>query len=107
MFSEQSKEVFGLKLNNLFGVFARVWTIKEKGFWEKILIELLHLDFYNFPRIFFEFLISIPLVFSTLELHLLSYSIGSLCGKRDCLWLLDHQVVNPIFAWLCAFPSLC
>ena len=45
MFSQQSKEVFELKLNNLFGVFARVWKIKEKGFWEKILIELLHLDF--------------------------------------------------------------
>jgi len=35
VFSQQSKEVFGLKLNNLFGVFARVWNIKEKGFWEK------------------------------------------------------------------------
>ena len=45
MFSQLSKEVLGFKLNNLFGVFARVWTIKEKGFWEKILIELLHLDF--------------------------------------------------------------
>ena len=74
-------------MNNLFGVFARVWKIKEKGFWEKSLFELHHLDFYNFPRIFFELLISIPLVFSTLELNLLSYSIGSLCGKRDCLWL--------------------
>ena len=31
VFSQQSKEVFGFKLNNLFGVFARVWKIK-KGF---------------------------------------------------------------------------
>ena len=95
-------------MNNLFGVFARVWKIKEKGFWEKFLIELLHLDFYNFPRIFFEFLISILLVFSTLELHLLSHSIGSLCEKEIvCGCWLDHQVENPTFAWLCAFPSLC
>ena len=53
MFSQQSKEVFfGFKLNNLFGVFARVWKMKEKGFWEKCLIELLHLGFKFFPRIF-------------------------------------------------------
>ena len=45
VFSQQSKEVLGFKLNNLFGVFARVWKIKEKGFWEKCLIELLHLGF--------------------------------------------------------------
>ena len=68
-------------MNNLFGVFARVWKIK-KEFLGKFLIELLHLDFYYFPRIFFEILISIPLVFSTLELHLLSHSIGSLCGRK-------------------------
>ena len=30
VFSQQSKEVFGLKLNNLFGVFARVWKIKKE-----------------------------------------------------------------------------
>ena len=87
VFSQQSKEVFGLELNNLFGVFTRVWKIKEVGFWEKLLIELHHLVFYYFPRIFFVILISIPLVFSTLEQHLLSHSIGYLCGRRDCLWL--------------------
>jgi len=52
VFLLQSKEVFGLELNNPFGVFARVWKIKEEGFWEKLLIELHHLDFYYFPRIF-------------------------------------------------------
>jgi len=84
VFLQQSKEVFGFILNNLFGVFTRVWKIKEKGFWESSLFELHYLDFYIFPRIFFELLISIPLVFSTLVLNLLSYSIRSLCGRRDC-----------------------
>ena len=37
---------------NLFGVFARVWKIKEKGFWKKCLIELLHLGLKVFPKDF-------------------------------------------------------
>ena len=82
VFSQQSKEVFGLKLNNLFSVFARVWNIKEKGFWEKDFDSTCISWFQFFPRIFFVILIFIPLVFSTLELHLLSYSIGSLCGRK-------------------------
>ena len=32
VFSQQTKEVFGLYLNNLFGVFARVWKIKKRFF---------------------------------------------------------------------------
>ena len=69
-------------MNNLFGVFARVWKIKEKGFWEKSFDSSSISWFQFFPRVFFVILISIPLVFSTLELHLLSYSIGSLCGRK-------------------------
>ena len=51
-------------------------------------------------------LISIPLVFSTLELKSTISSIGSLCGRKIvCGCLLNHQVVNPLFTLLCAFPS--
>jgi len=82
VFLLQSKEVFGFKLNNLFGVFVRVWKIKEKGFWEKLLFELHYLDFYYFPKIFFELLVSNPLVFSTLELKSTIFSIGFLWEKE-------------------------
>ena len=51
VFSQQSKEVFELELNNLFGVFARVEN-QRKDFWEKILIELLYLCF-SFSQGFF------------------------------------------------------
>ena len=81
-FHSNQKKFLDLKLNNLFGVFARVWNIKEKGFWEKEFDSTSISWFQFFPRIFFVILISIPLVFSTLELHLLSYSIGFLCGRK-------------------------
>ena len=32
VFSKQSKEVYELELNNPFGVFIRVWKIKERVF---------------------------------------------------------------------------
>ena len=53
VFLLKSKEVFELYLNNIFGVFARIWKFKEKGFWEKIQLERSHLVFYYFSRIFF------------------------------------------------------
>ena len=84
VFLLQLKEVFKLILNNLFEVFAKIWKIKEKGFWEKLLFELHYLDFYHFPKIFFELLVSNPLVFSTLELKSTIFSIGFCVGKRDC-----------------------
>ena len=68
MFSQQSKEVFELELNNLFGVFARVWKIKERVFGKRVLFQLLYLSFSFSQGFFFVILISIPLVFSTLEL---------------------------------------
>ena len=37
-----------------------------------------------FPKIFFELLVSNPLVFSTLELKSTIFSIGFCVRKRDC-----------------------
>ena len=72
-------------MNNLFGVFVRVWKTKEKGFWEKLLFELHYLGFIYFPKIFFELLVSNPLVFSTLEPKSTILFYRSFCvGKRDC-----------------------
>ena len=52
VFSQQSKEVFELELNNLFGVFARVWKIKEKGFLGKDLAWTFSSCFLLFPKDF-------------------------------------------------------
>ena len=52
VFLLQLKEVFKLILNNLFGVFARVWKFKEKGFWEKSFDSTSISWFQFFPRIF-------------------------------------------------------
>ena len=85
---------------------------KKRVFGKIVLIHLPYLCFSFSQGFFFVILISIPLVFSTLELKstISFYRIFVWEKKIVCGCFLDHQVVNPIFTWLCAFglyPSSC
>jgi len=53
VFSKQSKEVFELELYNPFGVFIRVWKIKERVFGKEFWLNYSILISWFFPRIFF------------------------------------------------------
>jgi len=65
-------------------VFLLGFGKSRRGFLGKSLIHLLYFVFLFFPKDFLCDLISIPLIFSTLEQKSTISSIGSLCGKRDC-----------------------
>ena len=82
VFLLQLKEVFGFKLNNLFGVFIRVWKIKEKGIWEKLLNWTSLSWFCLFPKDFLwvASFKSLGFLHTWAKIYYLLYRI--LCGKK-------------------------
>ena len=89
---------------------------KKRDFGKSFCLNFTIFIFYYFPKIFFELLVSNPLVFSTLELKSTILSIGFLWEKRrlfvvvalnhqvarDCFVVVvgNHSVVNLTFVWL-------